>query len=495
MRTENLRATVYLKEKGKEYKTMKKLITILLCGTLLLAAACTANPNKPEAAPEANAPESTPEPVPEPISEQIAGGWTVAEDFALSDGSKARFHNAFKELVGVNYEPIALLGTQVVAGMNYCYLAKSTVVVPDAPSTYVFVYMYEDLEGGVQILNITDVPIVPNDDGTASLPARPGTLMGGWAYDAAHAITDEIKAKLEKALDGLTGATYEPIANLGVQVVAGMNRCLLCKVTPVVPNPVSHYALVYVYEDLDGGASLKTVIDVSLDMQASAPVVDEPTDQPFSDASTEPAPGMLAGGWQVSYEPEMTEETKAVFAKALEELDGVDYVPVACLGTQVVAGTNYCFLTQATVVYPDAQPKFVLVYIYEDLEGNAQILNFADMPVIPNEYGTAEPIPAEETLEGGWAYAESYEITAEIRDKFGIALNSYGYIAVYDPVANLGTQVVAGLNRCLLVRFTERIPEALPQYKLMYVYEALDGSAEITGVIDFDLGDLCTYGA
>lgn len=482
---------------------MKKLISILLCGMLMLTAACTANPNNtgktPESEPapeQAAVPAQTPEPEPEPEPEEPpvgikAGGWTVADDPALTDETKAIFAQALEGTVGVDYEAIAMLGTQVVAGMNYCYLSRSTVVSPDAPSTYAFVYIYRDLAGDAYLLNWASVPIVPNGDGTASRPAEPGTLMGGWAYDADSEITDEIKAKLEKALDGLTGATYEPIANLGVQVVAGLNRCLLCKITPVVPNPVSYYALVYIYEDLEGGASLKEVVDLSLDLKEPEPLEPEPE----GEQEPEPAPDMIAGGWQVSYEPEMTEETKAVFEKALDGLVGANYVPVACLGTQVVAGTNYCFLAKATVVYPDAQPKFVLVYVYEDLEGNAQILNFADMPVIPNEYGTAEPIPAEEMLEGGWAYAEDPTITQEIRDKFGTALVSYGYLAVYEPVANLGTQVVAGLNRCLLVRFTERIPEARPQYKLMYVWEKLDGTAEITDVFDFDLGDLCTYGA
>ena len=88
---------------------------------------------------------------------------------------------------------------------------------------------------------------------------------------------------------------------------------------------------------------------------------------------------MLVGGWRASESPEITEEIKAMFDKAKEGLLGVDYVPVAYLGSQVVAGTNHCLLCQATVVYPGAQPGYVLVYIYEDLEGNVEILNIADL--------------------------------------------------------------------------------------------------------------------
>ncbi len=202
----------------------------------------------------------------------------------------------------------------------------------------------------------------------------------------------------------------------------------------------------------------------------------------------------LAGGWQLTENCEMTDELRAIFEKALDGLTGVNYVPIACLGTQVVAGTNYCFLTQGTVVYPGAAPTYKLVYVYKDLSGNAEILNIADMPIVPNEDGTVST-PETETLAGGWFYSEAYTITSEKETRFGEALNDYGYLAVYTPVADLGSQVVAGMNRCFLVRFTERTPGAVPSYKLMYVYEPLEGSAKMLQVIDFDIGGYCTYGA
>ena len=90
------------------------------------------------------------------------------------------------------------------------------------------------------------------------------------------------------------------------------------------------------------------------------------------------AEGMLAGGWQASEDPAVTEELQAVFDKGLEGLVGVNYVPVAYLGSQVVAGTNHAFLCQATVVYPDAVPSWKIIFLYEDLQGNVSIMNIAD---------------------------------------------------------------------------------------------------------------------
>lgn len=88
--------------------------------------------------------------------------------------------------------------------------------------------------------------------------------------------------------------------------------------------------------------------------------------------------GPLSGGWTASDSPEITDEIQAVFDKGLDGLVGVEYVPVAYLGSQVVAGTNHCILAQATAVVPDAQPYYVLIYLYEDLQGEVEILNIAD---------------------------------------------------------------------------------------------------------------------
>lgn len=100
---------------------------------------------------------------------------------------------------------------------------------------------------------------------------------------------------------------------------------------------------------------------------------------------------MLVGGWEMTQaqsailteevqpEPMMTDEAAAAFLKATETLDGANYTPVALLATQVVSGTNYCILCQVTPVVLDPVPKWALVYIYADLEGNAEIMNVYEL--------------------------------------------------------------------------------------------------------------------
>lgn len=87
---------------------------------------------------------------------------------------------------------------------------------------------------------------------------------------------------------------------------------------------------------------------------------------------------MLAGGWETAEYQVLNlpdEEARAAFDKATGQLDGAAYTPVALIGKQIVAGTNYCILCQITPVVPDAKPVWALVYIYADLEGNAEITN------------------------------------------------------------------------------------------------------------------------
>ena len=94
------------------------------------------------------------------------------------------------------------------------------------------------------------------------------------------------------------------------------------------------------------------------------------------------------GGWAPAVQEagELPEDAQAAFDKALEKLVGAKYTPVALLGTQVVAGKNYCILCQVTPVVPDAVPAWALVYIYADLKGNAEILNVYELYIDQHAY-------------------------------------------------------------------------------------------------------------
>ena len=95
----------------------------------------------------------------------------------------------------------------------------------------------------------------------------------------------------------------------------------------------------------------------------------------------EATPEETVGGWEmVSHEAvELPEDAQEAFDKVKESLEGGEYTPVSLMATQPVAGTNYCILCQITPDSPDAESKWALVYIYADLQGNAEVTNVYEL--------------------------------------------------------------------------------------------------------------------
>ena len=96
----------------------------------------------------------------------------------------------------------------------------------------------------------------------------------------------------------------------------------------------------------------------------------------------EDGPGsVMMGGWTPAEDPAVTEERMAVFEQGIAALTGVSYIPVAYLGSQVVAGRNHAFLCKSVTAYPgslEAEPAYVIVYLYQDLRGNVSVLSISD---------------------------------------------------------------------------------------------------------------------
>ena len=182
---------------------------------------------------------------------------------------------------------------------------------------------------------------------------RQNIESGGWGKPSSPVITEEIRTMFEKATETLTGESFEPVAYLASQIVAGRNYLLLCKGTPTVPDAETTYALVYVYEDLSGNAKITSITD---------------SDIPAIVSTTE-----LAGGWHEAENLEVTEEIQKALKKASKTLTGESYNPVALLGSQVVAGNNYAVLCGVEGSSLSSSLGYAVVYIYVDLKGNAEI--------------------------------------------------------------------------------------------------------------------------
>lgn len=183
----------------------------------------------------------------------------------------------------------------------------------------------------------------------------------------------------------------------------------------------------------------------------------------------------IAGGWNIPDDQAINASRKAIFDKAMEKLIGVNYVPVAYLASQVVSGTNHCFLAKATVVRPGATPRYVLVYVYENLSKECKILNIEDI-AIPGARSGKAPL-------GGFTYAEVPAITPDIAAVMDKASESK-LGATYEPVANIGSQAINGTNHVILCKVTPVAPGAESKFAMVQVAETVDGKCTITEVTD-----------
>ena len=96
------------------------------------------------------------------VENVIVGGWSVAGSYAalaIPEDDLTVFESATAGYMGASFEPIALLGTQIVSGTNYAFLCVQTVSAADDPYSLVVVTIYEDLHGNSEVLNITPVKI------------------------------------------------------------------------------------------------------------------------------------------------------------------------------------------------------------------------------------------------------------------------------------------------------------------------------------------------
>ncbi len=223
-------------------------------------------------------------------------------------------------------------------------------------------------------------------DTTADATATPDVMTGGYTVNEnlkAVTLPEEAQKAFDKALANIEGATYEPIALIGTQVVSGTNYAILCKVTPVVTNAVSELDVVTVYEDLSGNAEILSTETFDL---ATVTGIDQ----------TYTVEEGMAGGVTANVEftaQDADDATMKVFEEAKEEAakkNGGSYSFAAMLGSQSVAGTNYAFL--ALKDGDDAEnARWAVLTVYEDLSGKVSLSSVYELD--PGAYTSYDSAP------------------------------------------------------------------------------------------------------
>ncbi|MBQ6431122.1 MAG: hypothetical protein IJJ99_04525 [Oscillospiraceae bacterium] len=265
---------------------------------------------------------------------------------------------------------ISLLLVLALCLSAVCVLTACSEETSEEPSTGLAETAGASTEATSVLTEATDAPTDATDD-PSEFPFVPA--LGGWEVngkDVEADMPEEARDAFDKAMAELDGADYAPLAYLGSQVVAGMNYAYLCRSTLVIAEPLSKLTLVTVYRDLEGNASILGISDIEIadyTEDAALPFDAEPLD----------------GGWApcADYPAKLSEDEQAAFDAATAELLGVDYTPLALMGTQVVAGTNLAFLCCAATVTAEPASTLCVLIVYADLEGNYTLTSIAPFSI------------------------------------------------------------------------------------------------------------------
>ena len=224
-----------------------KILAVGLSAVMLtsaIAACKTANtdadPAATSAATDASAPAAT------------LGGWKIPDSIAVTADEQAAFDKGVATQQDYPYKPVFILATQVVAGTNYCFLSETT----SGAKGYALTYINVDPSGEAKFLKDKKIVLPGTENGEQ--------LAGGWTYAESPDISLDLDEVLNKATDEKLGMDYVAIALIGSQVVSGTNYAVLYKVTPLTENAESTYQIVYIYEDLQGNATVSENVGIDI---------------------------------------------------------------------------------------------------------------------------------------------------------------------------------------------------------------------------------------
>lgn len=214
------------------------------------------------------------------------------------------------------------------------------------------------------------------DDGQAMIP-------GGWSVNTEFTsqLSKEEEELFKKAESTLAGGAYKPVAVIATQLVSGTNYAYLCLGAPEAEGQEASWYICALYQDLEGNVTTMSIQSIDLtDIQIMGNIYNPD----FVGSWT---PNVPEGDAKV-----LPDEAQAAFEAATTDYVGVEYKPIALLGTQVVAGLNYKILCYGTLVTSEPVTSWYVIDIYQDLQGNCsisdvQLFDFSEYI----SYGEEEP--------------------------------------------------------------------------------------------------------
>lgn len=157
------------------------------------------------------------------------GAWTTKENpTEIEKEAREVFQKATQSFCGCGFELLLQLGTQIVAGVNYAFICRTTSVTQKPQIGYSLVICHENTNKQCSILKIQEI-VKESGEFTAG---------GIHCVEASKALitqlnsieANEILQVFNAAFKNLQGALYTPELLIATQVTRGINYHLIAKV-------------------------------------------------------------------------------------------------------------------------------------------------------------------------------------------------------------------------------------------------------------------------
>ncbi len=218
----------------------KALLGIMVSGLALTSCGETAQKEDPKPIVDPiNEPQQIIDPFKEIKGQEDDSIWEVSASVCTLDEFAAKtFEDAFKGVDGVGYKPVALLGSQVVAGLNYAFLCSTKVMSPTASPKLKVLKIFKPLGDAAPEIVSINVFDIENLIEASGEDIEEG-YAGGWSVyqgEINHGVDEEKSAIFEEAMTGLLGVNYELMALLANRNDNGENYLYLARGTVTYPN-------------------------------------------------------------------------------------------------------------------------------------------------------------------------------------------------------------------------------------------------------------------
>ena len=239
---------------------------------------------------------------------------------------------------------LVLATGMAVAGFAGC-AAKSTATTGAATSAAAATEAVTESRTGDE--SITD------ETAASETAAEEDVLLGGWTKPESPALTDEIKTYFAEAFPDGTNIFYEPVALLETQVVSGTNyKILYRRISIGNDDAIDTYGIGTIYVDLQNNVEVLDAGETGIPTH-----LDE-------------------GGWTTYEVTKLTDDEQNAFQNAFNGMTGVAYNPIAVIAE---CDTGYLVLSEATVVYPGAEPYYAVINIKKLVTGELEIGEISDI--------------------------------------------------------------------------------------------------------------------